>query len=155
VKAQHVSSGIPLIIRSSKLYLQPLVYIHMWWPAVVQPGQRPVTTCVYKPEVANTFWSFWWWAVCHSKHVEPSINFGIINSITRLHLVGYFYWTILQCTDPWISNLEKVFANADFSVSTEATSKPALYGFYSLHTYHKYKHCYYQGFILKCSLYFK
>jgi hypothetical protein len=25
------------------------------------------------------------------KHVEPSINFGIINSITRLHLVGYFY----------------------------------------------------------------
>ena len=31
-------------------------------------------------------------AVCRSKHVEPSINFGIINSITRLHLVGYFYW---------------------------------------------------------------
>jgi len=30
VKAQHVSSGTPLIIRSSKLYLQPLVYIHMW-----------------------------------------------------------------------------------------------------------------------------
>ena len=26
-----------------------------------------------------------------SKHVEPSINFGIINSITRLHLVGCFY----------------------------------------------------------------
>ena len=23
-----------------------------------------------------------------SKHVEPSINFGIINSITKLHLVG-------------------------------------------------------------------
>jgi hypothetical protein len=22
---------------------------------------------------------------------QPSINFGIINSITRLHLVGYFY----------------------------------------------------------------
>jgi hypothetical protein len=22
------------------------------------------------------------------KHVEPSINFGIINSITKLHLVG-------------------------------------------------------------------
>jgi len=29
--------------------------------------------------------------VCRSKHVEPSINFGIINSITKLHLVGYFY----------------------------------------------------------------
>jgi hypothetical protein len=30
-------------------------------------------------------------AVCRSKHVEPSMNGGIINSITRLHLVGYFY----------------------------------------------------------------
>jgi hypothetical protein len=26
--------------------------------------------------------------VCRSKHVEPSINFGIINSFTKLHLVG-------------------------------------------------------------------
>jgi hypothetical protein len=26
--------------------------------------------------------------VCRSKHAEPSINFGIINSITKLHLVG-------------------------------------------------------------------
>jgi len=26
--------------------------------------------------------------VCRSKHVEPSVNFGIINSITKLHLVG-------------------------------------------------------------------
>jgi len=48
----------------------------------------PVTTWAYKPEAANTVWSSWWWAVCHSKHVEPSINFGIINSITKLHLVG-------------------------------------------------------------------
>ena len=61
-----------------------------------QPGQRPVTTCVYKPEAANTVWSFWWWAVCRSKHVEPSINFGIIYAITRLHLVGYFYWFLLS-----------------------------------------------------------
>ena len=30
LKAQHVSSGTPLIIRSSKLYLQPLVYIPIW-----------------------------------------------------------------------------------------------------------------------------
>jgi len=36
LKAQHVSSGTPLIIRSSELYLQPLVYIPMWWPAVVK-----------------------------------------------------------------------------------------------------------------------
>jgi hypothetical protein len=42
----------------------------------------------YKPEAENTVWSSWWWAVCRSKHVEPSVNFGIINSITRLHLVG-------------------------------------------------------------------
>jgi len=27
LKAQHVSSGTPLIIRSSKLHLQPLVYM--------------------------------------------------------------------------------------------------------------------------------
>jgi len=26
--------------------------------------------------------------VCRSKNVEPSINFEIINSITKLHLVG-------------------------------------------------------------------
>jgi hypothetical protein len=25
--------------------------------------------------------------VCRSKHVEPSVNLGIINSITKLHLV--------------------------------------------------------------------
>jgi len=57
-----------------------------------QTWQRQVTTCVCKPEAANTVWSSWWWAVCRSKHVKPSINFGIINSITRLRLVGYFYW---------------------------------------------------------------
>jgi len=27
----------------------------------------------YKPEVANRVYSSWWWAVCRSKHVEPSI----------------------------------------------------------------------------------
>ena len=26
--------------------------------------------------------------MCRSKHVGPSLNFGIINSITKLHLVG-------------------------------------------------------------------
>jgi len=72
-----------------------------------QPGQRPFTTWVYKPKAANTVWSSWWWVVCHLKHVEPSINFGI-NSITRLHLVGYFYWFMLRCTDLWILNLKKV-----------------------------------------------
>ena len=47
LKAQHVSSGKPLIIRSSKLYLQPLVYIPMWWPAVVRAEWE-------KLETANT-----------------------------------------------------------------------------------------------------
>ena len=36
------------------------------------------------------FLSSWWWAVCPSKHVEQLRNIGIINSTTRLHLVGYF-----------------------------------------------------------------
>jgi hypothetical protein len=51
-------------------------------------GQRPVNTWVYKAEVASTVYRSWWWAVCRSKLVEPSVNFGIINSITKLHLVG-------------------------------------------------------------------
>ena len=38
--------------------------------------------------------------VCRSRHVESAMNGGIINSNTQLHLVGYFYWVILRCTDP-------------------------------------------------------
>jgi len=53
-----------------------------------QPWQWSDTTWVYKPEAANTVQSSWWWAVYLSKHVEPSINVGIISSITKLHLVG-------------------------------------------------------------------
>jgi hypothetical protein len=63
------------------------------WPT--HPGQRSVTIWIYKQEAANTVWSSWWWTVCRPKHVEPSINFGIIHSITRLHLIGYFYWLTL------------------------------------------------------------
>ena len=36
LNAQHVSSGTPLIIGSSKLYSQPLVYMPIWWPAVTK-----------------------------------------------------------------------------------------------------------------------
>jgi hypothetical protein len=39
-------------------------------------------------------WSSCWWAVCCSKHVEPLMNVGIINSITRMHLVGYLSWFV-------------------------------------------------------------
>ena len=108
LKAQHVSNGIPLIVRSSKLYLHPLVYMYTCGdrPFPTQTWQRPVTTYLCKPEAANTVWSFWWWAVCRSNYVEFSINVGIINSITRLHLVAYFYWFMLRCMDPWIPNLE-------------------------------------------------
>jgi len=74
------------------------------------PRQRPVTTWVYKPEVANTVESSWWWAVCRSKHVEPSINFGITNSITKLHLVGISL-SHLWCTDSWISDLQTLSAD--------------------------------------------
>ena len=44
-----------------------------------------------KPEAAITFLRSWWWAVCIPKHVEQLRNTGIINSTTRLHLVGSFY----------------------------------------------------------------
>ena len=36
---------------------------------------------------------------------------GIINSVTKLHLVGYWYWVILRCTDPWILNLFCTFVH--------------------------------------------
>jgi hypothetical protein len=47
-------------------------------------------------------------AVCRLEHVEPLMNGGIINSITRLHLVGYLSWVILRCTDSCILNLKLV-----------------------------------------------
>ena len=46
LKAQHVSSGTPLIIRTSKMYLQPLVYIHMWWPAINKADSHSALTMV-------------------------------------------------------------------------------------------------------------
>jgi len=67
-----------------------------------------VTTCLCKPEAVNTVWSPWWWAVCCLKHVEPSANVGITNSITRLHLVGEFYWLITEVF-PKYSNIPFFF----------------------------------------------
>jgi hypothetical protein len=89
--AYRSSSGAPNCICS------------LWfiYPCGDWPLSRLVTTGVFKPDAANTVWSSWWWLVCRSKHVETSLSFGI-NSITRLHLVGYFYWFILRCTDPRI-----------------------------------------------------
>ena len=147
MKAQHVSSGIPLIIRSTKLYLQPLVYISMWWPAVVQPGQRPVTTWVYKPQTTNTVWNSWWWAVCRSKHVKPSINFGIINSITRLYLVDCLYWLInlrfpynhhlVVCLTTGLKPLQKPALHI---VRSRAFSFKWKYPFLSLRSFNSFLH---------------
>ena len=86
------------VFAASGLYTHVVTGRCQGW--VGNEWQRPVTTWVYKPEAAYTVWCSWWWAVCRSKHVEPSINFGILSSITKLHLVGYFYWFILRCTDP-------------------------------------------------------
>jgi len=49
--------------------------------------------------------------VYRSKHVEPLMNGGIINSVTRLHLVGCLYWIILRCTDPLILKLGRMLRN--------------------------------------------
>jgi hypothetical protein len=88
--AAHRSSTGALNCICSLWFLYPL------------PRQRPVTTWVYKPEAANTVWSFWWWAVCRSKHVKPSLNFGIMNSIRKLHLVGIsaetVYYISVNCS---------------------------------------------------------
>jgi hypothetical protein len=115
LKAQHVSSGTPLIIRSCKLYLQPLVlYTDLvtgrcqgWvgngsfllttnghhiciWTRGCKYGLQPLLMSVMPLE---TCWAF--------------KKLGIINSFTRLYLVGYFHWFILRCTDPWILNWRK------------------------------------------------
>jgi hypothetical protein len=69
-----------------------------------------VTGCCPGWVGTQRLWSSWWWVVCCSKHVEPSINFEIINSITRLHLVGYIYWFIQLDLSP-----DKVLNVADRS----------------------------------------
>jgi len=45
----------------------------------------------YNQRLQLQFLSSWWWVVCGPKHVEKLRNIGIINSTTRLHLVGSFY----------------------------------------------------------------
>ena len=59
-----------------------------------QTWLRPVTTCVCKPEAGNRVRASDDGAVYRSKYVEPLMIGEIINSVTRLHLVGYFYWII-------------------------------------------------------------
>jgi len=87
------SSGALTVFAESALHTHVVTGRSHVLSCHVMTWLRPVTTCVCKPEAANSQ-SSWWWAVCRSKHLEPSMNGGIINSITRLHLVGYFYWVI-------------------------------------------------------------
>ena len=101
MKAQHVSSGTPLIIRSSKLYLQPLVHIPMWWPAVVSldNGRSPHGYINQRLQIQfrvlmmsgvplETCWAFS--KLWNNKFYYKTVYFW------------YFYWVILRCTDPWI-----------------------------------------------------
>jgi len=117
---------IPLIIRSSKLYFQPQelqtvfaasgLYTDMvtgrcpgWVGTVVstQPGQRPVTTCVYKPEAANTVWSSWGCKyslellMMSGMPLETCWAFNKIWNNKFYYKVSscwYFYWLILNVT---------------------------------------------------------
>jgi hypothetical protein len=68
-------------------------YICLWLPAAVTAKWE------LSSRLAMTqFLSSWWWAVCHSKHIEQLRNNGIINSTTWSHLVGYFYTIkIISC----------------------------------------------------------
>ena len=59
------------------------------------------------------------------------MNAAIINSITRLHLVGYFYWVILRCTDPWISR--------DYRHMDKKTSDFLRHMFFLIFTDHEIK----------------
>jgi len=77
-------------------------YVRLWLPAAVMAEWE-----LSSHSAMTQFLSSWWWAVCHSKHIEQLRNTGIINSITRLHLVGYFYTIkIIYCLscniDQWL-----------------------------------------------------
>jgi len=99
--AHRLLSGALTVFATSGLYAHVATGRCQGWVGGTQPWKWPVATWAYKTEAANTV-SSWWWALCLSKHVEPSVNFEIINSITKLHLVGISTES-LRCTDLWIS----------------------------------------------------
>ena len=102
--AYRSSSGALTVFAASGLHTHVVTGPSLVWVRIVptQTWLRPATTCVCKPEASNTVRALD--DERYAAHVEPSMNGGIINSVTRLHLVVYFYRVILQCTDPWISN---------------------------------------------------
>ena len=103
--AYRSSSGALTVFVASGLHTHVVTdRSQVWVPT--QTWLRPVTTCVCKPEAANTVRAPDDERYAARNMLSPSMNGGIINSITRLHLVGYFYWVILRCTGPWILNLK-------------------------------------------------
>jgi len=58
--AYRSSSGALTVFAASGLYTHVVTGHCPGWMGTsvpTQPGQRPVTICVYKPEAANTVWS--------------------------------------------------------------------------------------------------
>ena len=80
-EAQHVSGDTPPIIRSLKLYKQPLV-LHRW--KVV--GRADVGRC--QVAYADNVFGSWRWAVCRPKHVELNLKWGIIK----------LWYTVASCS---------------------------------------------------------
>jgi len=60
--------------------------------------------------------------VCRSKHVEPSKNFGIINSATKQHLIG-------------ISTEMGLYSNALFFAGSVSIAHTELIGYAAEGTY--------------------
>ena len=103
--ALHVSVGTSIHHQERKqLYLQRLVLVTPIW-------LRPVTTCVCKPETANTVrapdyeletcWAFneQWDNKFHYKVISCRLFLLKINCVT-FHLVGYIYANIITLHGP-------------------------------------------------------
>jgi len=90
--AYRSSSGALTVFAASGLHTLVVTGRSQVWVGTAVPTQtwlRPVTT----------------------------MNGGIINSNTRLHLVGYFYWVILRCTNPWILNIINIIGRLLYSMN--------------------------------------
>jgi hypothetical protein len=59
-------------------------YIRFWLPVAAAMAE-------WNQMLQLQFLNSWWWAVCRPNHVKQLKNIGIINSTTRLQLVGSFY----------------------------------------------------------------
>jgi hypothetical protein len=93
--AHRSSSGVLTVFAASGLHTHVVTGRSQAWVALkLHYGRSPHTFVNQRLQIQLELLML--------KHVEPSMNGGIINSIARLHLVGYFSLIILRCTDPWI-----------------------------------------------------